>query len=48
MWAGQILEILSIEENFWVPQFGIKGKTDLIVEAKTNAGKKVCHFIVEG
>lgn len=45
MWVGHILEILSIEENFWVPQLGIKGKTDLIVEAQTNAGRRVCHFL---
>lgn len=45
MWAGHIQEILSIEENFWVPQLGIKGRTDLIVEAQTNAGKVVCYFL---
>lgn len=42
MWAGHIQEIISIEENFWLPQLGIKGKTDLIVDAKTDAGAKVC------
>ncbi|XP_065203752.1 DNA replication ATP-dependent helicase/nuclease DNA2 isoform X2 [Planococcus citri] len=40
-WSGEILQILSIEENFWIPQLGIKGKTDVVLKARKNDKIKI-------
>lgn len=31
-WKGKIISIQDIEENLWVPEFGIKGKVDITVQ----------------
>ncbi|RXG72621.1 DNA replication ATP-dependent helicase/nuclease DNA2 [Armadillidium vulgare] len=33
-WTGKIAAVKDIEENFWSPRFGLKGKIDLTVEAE--------------
>lgn len=45
-WPGRILEISSIEENFWVPVLGMKGKADFVVKAETNEKIQVVNFII--
>lgn len=35
-WQGEIVSIQDIEENLWVPEFGIKGKVDVTVQTKYN------------
>ena len=40
-WKGKIVEICDIEENFWSPRLGIKGKIDLTVKTE-NPGGEVC------
>ena len=34
-WRGKITEICDIEENFWSPRLGIKGKIDLTVRTES-------------
>lgn len=33
-WKGKIDTIEDIEENFWCPELGVKGKVDLTVQVK--------------
>ncbi|CAL4122921.1 unnamed protein product, partial [Meganyctiphanes norvegica] len=40
-WPGNIKEIQDIEENFWSPRFGIKGKVDLTVKTQMRGITKV-------
>ena len=36
-WRGKITEICDIEENFWSPRLGLKGKIDLTVKTESQA-----------
>ena len=38
---GQIVDILDIEENVWLPCLGIKGKIDVTVEVEENYKRKM-------
>ena len=38
-WKGKIVEVCDIEENFWSPRLGIKGKIDLTVKTETSRGE---------
>merc|ERR550519_1122503 len=38
-WRGKITEICDIEENFWSPRLGLKGKIDLTVKTESQAGQ---------
>ena len=38
-WRGKITEISDIEENFWSPRLGLKGKIDLTVKTEGRAGE---------
>lgn len=38
---GKIEKIHDIEENFWLPQMGIKGKIDVTVEVNINSTPKL-------
>ena len=38
-WRGKITEICDIEENFWSPRLGMKGKIDLTVKTESQGGK---------
>lgn len=40
-WDGEIVSINDIEENLWVPEFGIKGKVDVTVQAKYDGASKI-------
>lgn len=40
-WQGNILEVNDIEENIWSPKFGVKGKVDLTVKARSRGSTKV-------
>ena len=33
-WDGRVTELKDIEENYWSPRLGVKGKIDLTVEVK--------------
>lgn len=33
-WKGKIDDIQDIEENFWCPELGVKGKVDVSVQVK--------------
>ena len=39
-WRGRLVEIRDIEENFWSPRLGIKGKIDLTVETEDERGRR--------
>ncbi|XP_050539409.1 DNA replication ATP-dependent helicase/nuclease DNA2 isoform X2 [Daktulosphaira vitifoliae] len=39
-WQGEILSVQDIEENLWVPEFGVKGKVDVTVQAKYSGSIK--------
>ena len=38
-WKGKILEVCDIEENFWSPRLGVKGKIDLTVRTESARGE---------
>ena len=38
-WKGKIIEVCDIEENFWSPRLGIKGKIDLTVKTENSRGE---------
>ena len=38
-WRGKITEISDIEENFWSPRLGLKGKIDLTVKTEGRPGE---------
>ena len=38
-WKGKIVEVCDIEENFWSPRLGIKGKIDLTVKTENSRGE---------
>ena len=38
-WKGKIVEICDIEENFWSPRLGVKGKIDLTVKTENCRGE---------
>ena len=38
-WKGKIIEICDIEENFWSPRLGVKGKIDLTVKTENCRGE---------
>ena len=38
-WRGKITEICDIEENFWSPRLGMKGKIDLTVKTESQGGE---------
>lgn len=40
-WQGEIVSIHDIEENLWVPQFGVKGKVDITVQVKRDGKYKI-------
>jgi len=40
-WEGKILSIIDIEENLWVPNFGVKGKVDITVQTKHGGKTKI-------
>jgi len=40
-WDGEIVSINDIEENLWVPEFGIKGKVDVTVRTKYDGESKI-------
>lgn len=40
-WEGEILSIHDIEENLWVPEFGVKGKVDVTVQTKQSGKSKI-------
>ncbi|RXG72709.1 DNA replication ATP-dependent helicase/nuclease DNA2 [Armadillidium vulgare] len=40
-WTGKIAAVKDIEENFWSPRFGLKGKIDLTVEAEVGNTSKI-------
>lgn len=40
-WHGEIMSIEDIEENLWVPEFGVKGKVDITVLAKYDGKHKI-------
>merc|ERR1719369_1329407 len=39
-WKGKVAEVRDIEENFWSPRLGIKGKIDLTVETVGITGER--------
>lgn len=40
-WPGEIISIQDIEENLWVPQFGVKGKVDITVRTKCDGESRI-------
>ncbi|XP_026813718.1 DNA replication ATP-dependent helicase/nuclease DNA2 [Rhopalosiphum maidis] len=40
-WQGEIVSIEDIEDNLWVPAFGIKGKVDITVQANYDGTTKI-------
>lgn len=40
-WQGEIVSIQDIEENLWVPEFGVKGKVDITVQVKLDGKTKI-------
>ncbi|XP_050432477.1 DNA replication ATP-dependent helicase/nuclease DNA2 isoform X2 [Adelges cooleyi] len=40
-WQGEIVSVQDIEENLWVPEFGIKGKVDVTIKANYNRNSKI-------
>lgn len=39
-WQGKIVSIEDIEDNLWVPAFGVKGKVDITVLANYDGKSK--------
>jgi len=40
-WQGEIVSIEDIEDNLWVPTFGVKGKVDITVQANYGGTSKI-------
>lgn len=40
-WQGEIVSIEDIEDNLWVPAFGVKGKVDITVQANYGGTSKI-------
>ncbi|XP_025208408.1 DNA replication ATP-dependent helicase/nuclease DNA2 isoform X2 [Melanaphis sacchari] len=40
-WQGEIVSIEDIEDNLWVPAFGVKGKVDITVRANYDGLSKI-------
>ncbi|GLH12203.1 Regulator of nonsense transcripts 1 homolog [Gryllus bimaculatus] len=33
-WEGEIKSVIAVEDNYWIPELGLKGKVDITVKAK--------------
>lgn len=40
-WEGEVVSVLDMEENIWVPEFGMKGKIDITVKTKCDGKIKI-------
>lgn len=45
MWPGKIVDVLSTEENFWIPQLGFKGKADFILQTENDGKSQVSAYV---